>query len=53
MICNHNIEEKNNSLVKINKKNMVFPHEEFFYCKNCKKGFIFVKNEQGKYIMKK
>lgn len=53
MNCNHNINNQNNSLIKISKKNMVFPDEVFFYCKNCKKSFIFIKKENGQYELKK
>lgn len=50
--CNHNPSSPHSTLNSINKKNMVYPQEYDFYCNICHKGFRFIKNDKGEYVMK-
>lgn len=47
--CEHDLNKKDNSLIKLNIKKMVYPQIIFCYCSNCKKDFRFKKNENGIY----
>lgn len=47
MVCNHNPNDKNSTLEKINKRVMVTPTTFWFRCNKCYKGFKFVKNDNG------
>ena len=43
--CNHNPNDKNNTLIMINKRVMVYPQRYDFFCKKCNEFFSFKKNE--------
>lgn len=51
-MCNHNLNDTNNTLIKINIKKMVFPDTTYMCCKRCNEIFKFVKNENGIYELK-
>lgn len=36
-LCNHNLNDINNTMEKVNKKNMVFPEVNYYICKYCHK----------------
>lgn len=45
--CNHNPNDVNTTLENSKKKVMQFPPQFFMTCKECHKGFRFVKKENG------
>lgn len=36
-LCNHDLNDINNTLEKINKVNMIFPKVTYYICKHCHK----------------
>ncbi len=49
-MCNHNPNDENTSLEKMNKRIMVTPTIYWYTCNTCHKGFMFVKNVNGELI---
>lgn len=47
--CEHNLNEKDNTLIKLNIKKMIYPNIIFCYCNICKREFKFIKNQEGNY----
>ena len=44
--CNHDLADKNNTLVAISKKRtMVSPEKKYYFCKICKRVFCFLKSD--------
>ena len=50
--CNHNPNDKQSSLKAFPKRNQVYPEEFFFICPCCHKGFSFLKDDNGKFVLK-
>ena len=50
--CNHNPNDGETTLKRFPHKNMVYPQEYFFVCPCCHKGFSFLKDENGKFVLK-
>lgn len=45
--CNHNPNDESTTLEQLKKRTMQFPPQIFMACKECHKGFRFVKCEDG------
>ena len=50
--CNHNPNDKQSSLKAFPKRNQVYPEEFFFVCPCCHKGFSFLRDDDGKFVLK-
>lgn len=49
LLCNHDPNAENTTLVILPKRIMSYPPEVFMCCDICRMGFRFVKNEDGSY----
>lgn len=47
MKCNHDPNDESTTLEQLKKRTMQFPPQIFMACKECHKGFKFMKNEDG------
>lgn len=49
--CNHDINDKNNTLKHVKRRKMVYPPKETYICTCCKSFFTFVKDEKGNLVL--
>ena len=49
--CNHNPNDKNNTLIMINKRVMVYPQRYDFFCNKRNEFFSFKKNDENIYYL--
>ena len=45
--CNHDLNDNQNTLIKLKRRYMVVPNTIMCSCKECKKVFKFIKDEKG------
>lgn len=49
--CNHNIKDKDNTLIKGKKSTMIYPPQYQCFCCVCQKVFSFVMNSNKEFII--
>ena len=49
--CNHDINDKNNTLKHMKKRKMVYPPKETYICTCCKSFFVFARDEKGNLVL--